>query len=185
MCDEVVTESYFPAVTETVLFSLFASCCMEYVVSMEVEAGRERESNRPLLCALPVSAIHHQVERLFTAGVNVPDTCSLRWAIVVNAHPVHAKATLKIISSWAPLPWGQKEPILTRFIRPATRTFKTYLEFQDKTSTTLVDLSSVAISLLDPYLFFYVHVNLIVFVLWFALRHTELNITSYFHGHFI
>lgn len=66
-------------------------------------------------------------------------TGSLRWAIVVKAHPVHGKATLKIISNRAPLPWGQKKPILTRFIRAShKRTFKTHLEFQDKTSPRLV-----------------------------------------------
>lgn len=40
-----------------------------------ISSRREESSNRPLLCALPCSAIHHQVERLFTAGVKVPDTC--------------------------------------------------------------------------------------------------------------
>lgn len=33
------------------------------------------EGGRPFLCALLSSAIHHQVKRLFTAGVKVPDTC--------------------------------------------------------------------------------------------------------------
>lgn len=76
-------------------------------------------------------------------------TGALRRAIVVKAHPVHAAATLKIISNRAPLPWGQEEPILTRFISSShKRTFKTHLEFQDKTSATLGYLSPVASSTL-------------------------------------
>lgn len=78
---------------------------------------------------------------------------------------MHAKATLKIVSSWAPLSWGQKKPILTRFIRPAhKRTFKPHLEFQGKTSAMLVYLSPEPISPLDPS-FFSLHVNLSVIVL--------------------
>lgn len=65
-------------------------------------------------------------------------TGSLRRAIVVKVHPLHAVATLKIISNRAPLPWGQEEPVLTRFISLShRRTFKTHFEIQDKTSSTL------------------------------------------------
>lgn len=76
-------------------------------------------------------------------------TGALRRAIVVKAHPEHAATTLKIISNRAPLPWSQKKPILTSFISSShKRTFKTHLEFQDKTSATLGYLSPVALSTL-------------------------------------
>lgn len=156
-------------------------------IVLEHEADRKRESTRPLLCTLPClchSSSGGKTVYCWGQGPRCMFTGSLRWAIVVKAHPVHAKATPKIISSRAPLPWGQMKPILTRFIRPTHKsTFKTHLEFQDKTSALLVYLSPVAISLLDPHLFFHNQVNLITFALWFALRHAELNITLHFHGH--
>lgn len=137
---------------------------------LEHEADRKGESNRPLspLCPawLCYSSSGGKTVYCRGQGPRRMFTGSLRWAIVVKEHAMHAKATLKILSSSAPLPWGQKKLILTRFIRPThKRTFKTHLEFQDKTSATLVYLSPVAISLLNPHLFFHVQVNLIVFAI--------------------
>ncbi len=152
--------------------------------SLEGDAGREREgeqqaSQRP--AQLCYSSSSGKTVYCRGQGPRHMFTSALRWAIVVKAHPVHAKAALKIVSYRSPLPRGQMKPILTRFIRSThKRTFKTHFEFWDKTSATLVFLFPVAISLLNPYLFFHINVNLILFVLWFALRHAELNITSFF-----
>lgn len=49
-------------------------------------------SSGPALRAQPSSAIHHQVERLFTAGVKVPDACL--WAL--SDEPLLRKQTLRM-----------------------------------------------------------------------------------------
>lgn len=58
----------------------------------------------------PGSAIHHQVEGLFTAGVKVPGTClQVLSEEPLLLNPVQAAATLKIISNRGPPPSGQKK----------------------------------------------------------------------------
>lgn len=128
------------------------------------KAGRKGKCIRSLLCAPPSSAINHEEERLFTVGVKVPDTftSSFRRAIVVIAHPVHAAATVKIISNRPRCPGA----ILTRFINSShKRTFKIHLAFLDKTSTMLSYQCSVFVCLLNPYLFAHINLNVILFSL--------------------
>lgn len=58
------------------------------------KAGESGSTAAAFRCALGSgSAIHHQVERLFTAGVKVPDTCLRALSdepLLVKARPVHA-----------------------------------------------------------------------------------------------
>lgn len=78
---------------------------------LEAEAGRRREAFPLFLAQLCYSSSGEKTVYCWGQGPRHMFMGSLRWAIVAKVQTVHAEATLKIKSEWAPLPWSQGGPI--------------------------------------------------------------------------
>lgn len=128
----------------------------QVAISEHLKESERRGAAGLFLCSLPSSAIHHQVERLFTAGVKVPGAC-LR---ALSEEPLLLKRTasmqrphLRSYLTGPHCPGAKKKPISTRVSTSSPKwTFKAYLMSRYKANFTIDYLSPLAVLLVLRYL---------------------------------